>query len=211
MDFLFKYPRTYHIDFSESLSSDDKMIKDLTSFENKDVVVSVKMDGENFTGYNNYSHARSLDSNNHPSRNWIKGFWAERQYLIPEGWRFCFENLYAEHSIKYNDLETYAHLLNIWDENNKCLSYDETLATCKILDLTHVPVIYQGIYDYNLIKNTFDNLDKIKHEGIVVRLADSFNYNDFSQSVFKAVRANHVQDSTEHWITKVITPNKLKS
>jgi hypothetical protein len=39
---------------------------------------------------------------------------------------------------------------------------------------------------------------QVPKEGVVVRLAGAFESEDFDQSVFKWVRANHVQ-TDEHW------------
>jgi hypothetical protein len=46
-------------------------------------------------------------------------------------------------------------------------------------------------------------------EGVVIRKADSFEGKDFSNSVMKWVRSNHVQTS-EHWKDQEIIKNKLK-
>lgn len=40
-----KYPRTFHLPFSEGVQSDDKIMKDLSSLEGKEVIVTYKMDG----------------------------------------------------------------------------------------------------------------------------------------------------------------------
>jgi hypothetical protein len=209
MEGLYKYQRTFHFLFSAGITSDDKIQIDYSALIGKRVIVSEKMDGECTTVYKDYSHARSLDSNNHESRNTVKGYWGERQYLIPDGWRVCGENLYAQHSIIYNNLEEYFYCFNIWNEKNECLSYDETKEWCELLNIIHVPVLYDGIFDYELFKKMFKDLDTEKKEGFVVRLADSFHYDDFSNNVVKAVRANHVQ-TDEHWLNQPIIPNKLK-
>ena len=41
-----KYPRTHHLPFSPVVSSDDRVLKDLSQFADQEVVVTVKMDGE---------------------------------------------------------------------------------------------------------------------------------------------------------------------
>ena len=56
-----KYPRTFHLPFSKGSTSDDKFLKDYSNFENKDIIVTLKMDGENTTMYNDHIHARSLE------------------------------------------------------------------------------------------------------------------------------------------------------
>ena len=67
-----KYPRTWHLPWSPGATKDDRVLPDTAHFNSQEVVVTVKMDGENTTLYPDYLHARSLDSRNHPSRNWIK-------------------------------------------------------------------------------------------------------------------------------------------
>lgn len=123
---LYKYPRTFHLPWSEGATQDDKITNDLSLFE-KEIVVTIKMDGENTTCYSDYIHARSLDSRNHVSRNWVKAFHATFKHNIPIGWRICGENLFAQHSIRYDNLESYFYLFSIWDDNNNCLNWADTL------------------------------------------------------------------------------------
>lgn len=209
LDELHKYPSTPHFDFSLSLKNDDRKLQSMDGFNGKRVIVTEKLDGENATIYNGYYHPRSLIDDGHPSRDWLKGFKANFDYEIPQGWRICGENMFAQHSIVYEDLESYFYCFNIWNEENYCLSYDETLEYCKLLNIKYVPVLYEGKFDYQVIKEIFFNLDHQKQEGIVVRVAHEFHYNNFSKYYAKAVRKNHVQ-TDEHWMKKKVEPNKLK-
>lgn len=202
-----KYPRTFHFEWSEGMTNDDKVLKDTSNFNGKRVIASVKMDGENTTIYSDHTHARSLDSANHPSRDWLKKFAAEFQHSLPENWRLCGENLFAKHSIEYNDLESYFYGFSMWDENNICLSWDETVEWFQLLGVIPVKVLYDGIYDEKLIKQLFVNDGTM--EGYVVRLADAFRYEDFAQSVVKFVRKNHVTTDS-HWMHQEMIANKLK-
>lgn len=157
--------------------------------------------------YTEYFHARSLDSKHHPSRSWLKNYITNWQHEIPMGWRFCGENMYAKHSIYYKNLQSYFYLFSIWNEKNMCLSWKDTAEYAQLLDLVTVPVFYEGVFDLDKIHRIFeDNFDD--NEGYVIRLADSFHYNDFGKSVAKWVRKNHVQTS-EHWMFEQIVPNKL--
>lgn len=202
-----KYPRTYHLPWSKGATDDDKVLKNVDHFIGKEIVVSIKMDGENTTMSKDYIHARSLDSVDHPSRHWVKGMWGNVRYNIPDGWRICGENLFAEHSIHYNDLESYFQVFSIWNENNICLSWDETIDWCYLLGLYHVPVIWRGIFDEEFLKNyTFDT--EIQ-EGYVIRLANEFDFKDFNKSIAKVVRPHHV-NTDDHWMTKPVIPNNLK-
>lgn len=194
-----KYPRTYHLPWSKGISDDDRVMHDLSGFVGKNVIVTRKMDGENFTGYKNYCHARSVDGRSHYTRDWAKNYWMTRSYELPDGWRVCAENLYAVHSIKYTNLESYLLGFSIWDEKNVCLSWDETVEWFSLLDIPMVPVLYNGLWDEQIIRSLHDEKsDSLIHEGYVVRLADSFEYKNFKNSVAKYVRKNHVT-SNVHW------------
>ncbi len=188
-----KYPRTYHFPFSQGFTSDDKVLKSIEHFIGKEIVMTEKRDGENSTIAKEYTHARSLDSVNQPYRHWLKGLWSTIQYDIPDEWRICGENLYAKHSIHYTDLTTYFEVFSIWNENNMCLSWNDTEDWCKLLGLTTVPVIFRGIFDENFLRNY--KFDTEKQEGYVVRLADSFSYDDFDKSIAKFVRAGHISNN----------------
>lgn len=207
-----KYPRTYHLPWSPGATDDDKIIKNTSIFEGNNVVVTRKMDGENFSGYTNYCHARSVDGRNHPSRDWVKNFWSQRSYELPRSWRVCCENMYAVHSIKYDNLESYLLGFSIWDENNTCLSWEDTKLWFDLLDIPMVPTLYEGKYDEKIIKDLYDpKTDWEKHEGYVIRNADSFHYKDFRLNVAKFVREDHVR-TIKHWMHgQKIKPNKLKS
>ncbi|MEL7307213.1 MAG: RNA ligase family protein, partial [Pseudomonadota bacterium] len=38
----------------------------------------------------------------------------------------CGENLYARHSISYNNLPSYFMAFSVWNELNQCLSWQDT-------------------------------------------------------------------------------------
>ena len=211
MEQYYKYPRTYHFDWSLGLQNDDRRQEDLSILEGSPtgIVVSIKMDGENTNMYCDRMHARSIDSKDHPSRHYVKGLWGNIRYMIPEGWRICGENLYAKHSILYEDLESYFMVFSVWDDTNTCLDYGTTLTFCEELGLKHVPVIYEGKYDEKFLRELPNSPLLDGHEGYVVRTFGSFKYEDFNKHVAKYVRANHVQ-TDQHWMFSEITPNKLK-
>jgi hypothetical protein len=208
MSTYIKYPRTYHVPWSQGISSDDKIIKSMDSFVGKRVIVTEKMDGENTTMYVDHMHARSIDSNNHLSRSMVKSFHATIKHGIPNGWRICGENLYARHSIAYDNLKSYFYGFSIWNSENVCLSWDDTMEWFELLGIVPVTVIYDGVYDKETIKSLYTDGDENIKEGYVIRLADSFSYENFNVSVAKFVRKGHVQ-SSEHWMFSEIVPNKI--
>lgn len=210
-----KYSRTPHLPWSNWLK-EDKILLDLNQFNNPSIILE-KVDGENTSMTRDYIWPRSLDSNNHESRSWVKELWGKMKYLIPDNMIICGENMYARHSIYYDDLESYFLVFNIW-EGNTCLSWNDTKSICNIIGLTTVPEL-QKVNSVNALKlyhtNTWNNkyiqdsgyLNK--KEGYVVRTENSFSRESFGKNVAKYVRPNHVQTDI-HW-TKDYIPNKLKS
>jgi hypothetical protein len=126
-----------------------------------------------------------------------------------KGWRICGENLFAVHSITYDNLKTYFYVFSIWNEKNECLSVKETKEWCELLDLQYVPILFEGIWDEKYISSLHETLDRTRVEGYVVRISEHFLYADFKISVSKWVRKGHVT-SDEHWMHKKIEKNLLK-
>lgn len=207
-----KYPRTFHLPWSLSLMNDDRCLPSTSVFEGHRVIVTEKYDGEGFTGYRDGSHARSLDSANHPSRNMAKQLHAEFAHDIPEGWRMSAENTYATHSIKYrralgNALPSFLMGFMVWDETNTALSWDDTLAFFEMWGVVPARVLYDGVYDDALLKKMAVEQNPQLIEGYVVRLADRLPYENFFSGVAKYVRAKHV-NTTTHWMSAEIVPNE---
>jgi hypothetical protein len=206
----YKYPRTYHLPWSNA-SKDDRMLPDDSQFRGKRVIGTLKMDGEGTSMYRDHIHARSLDSGPHESRNWVKGLWGSINWMLGEDTRVCGENLYAVHSIRYGELPTYFMAFSVW-EDNLCLSWDDTMLYLDMLGLQSVPIIYDGVYDADKIKEAFAPYEET-NEGYVVRIADEFLYSDFRRSIAKFVRPKFkqmIKDSNGHWMSKKIETNKLK-
>lgn len=206
-----KYHRIYHLPWSETTTSDDVILtyEDLKHFENKNIVITIKMDGENTSLYSDYYHARSIDSKYHKSRNYVKQLHGNIKHLIPQDWRICGENLYAKHSIHYENLESYFMVFSIWNDKNICLSYSETIEWCELLNLKHVPIIEICQFNINKLKIICNNLDKNINEGIVIKNINEYHYNDFKHNIAKFVRKNHVNTS-DHWMFSKIIKNNLK-
>jgi hypothetical protein len=206
-----KYPRTLHLPWSPGMNDDDRMLVSLEPFLGRRVIVTRKMDGENTTLYNDGTHARSVDSRSHPTRDWVKGFWSRFGFEIPEGWRICGENLFAQHSLAYNALPSYFMGFSVWNERNVCLSWDETLEWFELLGVPVVPVLYDGLFDERAIRSLWRDADAASHEGYVVRVADAISMAQFRTHVGKFVRRGHVQIN-KHWMRgQPIIPNGLAS
>ena len=205
-----KYPRTFHLDFSPGLQNDDRVIETLDGLIGQEVIVTEKMDGENTTLYRDHLHARSLDSKHHASRDWVKKFHGQIAYQIPEGWRICGENMYATHSIHYENLKSYFYGFSIWDEENIALSVDEQTEWFEAVGIIQPHVFYRGIFNLDFLHHLAENLDPLTQEGFVVRVVNRIAFQDFSTQVAKWVRKGHVQ-TDEHWMHKQIIPNILEA
>lgn len=208
-----KYPRTYHLPNSPGVTDDDRIIESLSGFENERVIISLKCDGECTTvNSDGYVHARAIDYSPHPSRDWMKSFAPNFAYDLPVDWRVCGENLYARHSIEYRNLPSYFMVFSIWNGYNECLSWQETVEWCKLLGIEPVPILYEGLWNKELITDFYDRIvqpysDEV--EGYVVRVARSFHFSEFRNVVAKYVRKNHVKPENHHWMFQKVVVNKL--
>lgn len=207
-----KYPRSYHLPTSPGVTKDDRVMPSLDAFAGKEVIITEKMDGENTTIYSDYCHARSVSTDNHPSKDWVKGFAASIGYLIDPGWRVCGENMWAKHSIPYESLKDYFLGFSVWDDKNFCLSWDDTLDYFELIGVHPVPELYRGPFSEDLVERFegFQRSRADKREGFVIRLTESFHYSRFRASLGKWVRENHVQ-SAHNWKRQEITRNKKES
>lgn len=205
-----KYPSTPHLPWSPGLQNDDRRIESLDGLIGREVVVTEKLDGENTTIMSDRVHARSLDSRNHPSRNWVKAFAGDIQWRLVPNWRICGENVYAKHSIYYDNLESYFYGFSIWSPNDISRPWDETVNTFVNFGIVPAPVLWRGTFDEKKLRELSDSLDTEKIEGFVVRVVGEIPVADFGRLVAKWVRKGHVQ-TDEHWMTAPIIPNKLAS
>ncbi len=196
---LIKYPRTYHLPFSEGAASDDKIMTP-AQYQNlsqcNKFIVTEKMDGGNVTMTNKHFFARSLSSGTHLWDTPAKRLHAEIAHEIPAGWRISGESLFAQRSVGYDNLKSFFLVFGIWDGDNNLLSWDETTMWAELLNLHMVPVLYRG-NDFkealNMWKNNFYSETS---EGFVIRNSEGFAYDDFRINCGKYVRANHVRTSS---------------
>ncbi|MER7498950.1 RNA ligase family protein [Nonomuraea pusilla] len=199
------YPRTPHLPWSPGATPDDVRAGDLSGLRGREVVVTEKLDGENTTLYGDGLHARSLDSAHHPSRAWVKGLQGRIGPRIPPGGRVCGENLYARHSIAYQDLESWFYGFSVWD-GDRCLDWDRTVAFLRRLGVPAPPVLWRGVFDERTLRGL--RLDTDRQEGYVVRTVAGFGLQEFAGRVAKWVRREHVRTGT-HWMHAAVVPNGL--
>jgi len=215
-----KFPRIYHVPWSAAVAADDRRHKDLSFFEGEEVVVTEQLDGENTTIYpDGACHARSLSSGPHPSRTWVRRFAAEIGHHIPEGWRVCGENMFAEHSIRYEELPSYFLAFSVVDEDDTVLGWEDMEAVLRGLaeasgrEVPHTPVLYRGVFDEEAIAALWTGRSAFGPvgEGYVIRLARAFPVSQITGGAMaKHVRRGHVQPDTSHWMSAPVRPNGLR-
>lgn len=207
-----KYPRTFHLPWSETIHADDKQIKDVSFLLNRDLTITTKMDGSN-VGISFHSlSTRSGEATDHPSYGLLKQRYNTIKYDIPEDMVFYGEWLYAKHSIEYDNLDDYLMVFAVLN-GNTWMSYKDVVDYSSMLGLSTVPLLVSGYsagseaelqeYTTNLARKVIAQ----GQEGIVLRYSGSFT--DFSKSTAKYVRKNHVQTDT-HWKYQKMTVNKVK-
>jgi len=200
-----KYPRTYHLPWSESVTSDDRISKSVESLLNKDIVITEKLDGSNTSitkgGVYGRSHA-DFTKNPWDAKSWeiwnlIKNDLSDGVYLFGEG-------MYGIHSIEYTNLTSYFYIFGVRD-NNIWVSWDAVEEYAYLLDLPTAPVLFKGkVESEKELKDLTERLVSQPsalggpREGIVVRNANMFHNDDFAQNVMKWVRKGHVQTDS-HW------------
>lgn len=205
-----KYPRTFHLSWSPGMTNDDRMMVSLASLEGQDVVVMVKVDGECTTFYNDHIHARSLEFTPHPSRDRVRALHGSIAHDIPVNWRLCGENLFAKHAIHYKHLPAYFLMFSMWNDQNICLSWDETIVWADLLGLKTVPILYRGLWNEALVRDLYcPIINGDECEGYVVRVTREFHYREFRHVVGKFVRAGHVPVHGGHWANRIVVPNEL--
>lgn len=210
-----KYGRTYHYPFSPGTTSDDRINHQYWEQVSQigEVVHTEKLDGEN-TCLNQYgvfarSHAAPTV---HPWAHYLK----ERWHLIKNDLgdlEIFGENLYAIHSIRYEQLAHHFFVFGI-RELDQWLSWEEVKFYADLLDFPTVPELKiveplsQKIYEKTALllvdqSSCFDSFEMHTQspcimEGIVSRNTAAYKVGDFKKNVFKYVRKDHVK-TDEHW------------
>lgn len=221
-----KYNRTFHVPWSKGATNDDKIANDVNCLLNKPIIITEKMDGSNTSLEALGCFARThAGPPTHKSFDGLKSLHGAVKHLIPDSLQIFGEWCYALHSIPYDSLPGYFLMFGIReikpiDENdyNNCYwySWEEVEEWAKELQVPTVPVLWKGAVSS---QKELQNLTELLvsqpsvcgsiREGVVIRSAEQFKDKDFSKSIMKWVRANHVQTS-EHWKDQEIVKNKLK-
>ena len=221
-----KYPRTMHLPWSPGASKDDRIASDVSTLLNVPIVISEKLDGSNVSLERNGCFARThAGAPTHASFDSFKALHASIKYSIEDKVQLFGEWCYALHSIGYTDLPNYLLLFGVRYLDNDGIdkhrwgSWSAIESWAGDIGVASVPLLWTGkVSSEKELKRLTEMLASqpsacggyySKREGIVVRVATSFADKDFSKSVMKWVRKDHVQ-TTDHWKDQEIIKNKLK-
>ena len=200
-----KYPRSYHFPYSPGAKNDDRINNDVSTLLGPNIIITEKMDGSNTAFSNEAVFGRSHVE---PTKNsWDVKMWELHSRIKSdiEDEMFIFgENMYGVHSIEYSELTSYFYMFGIRYKNT-WLSWDDVEEYSYLLDIPTVPVLFKGMttVDKVLEKLVIDLASQPSalgglREGVVVRLRNSFQDEDFSNSLLKYVRKDHVNNDI-HW------------
>jgi len=216
-----KYNRTMHFPFSPGASSDDKIApySEVEGLLNRMLVFTEKVDGSNTSLESEGCFARThATAPTHASFDALKALHANIKHLIPANLQVFGEWCYALHSIPYDKLPGYFLAFNVRSlDTGTWEAWDMVKEWANELGVHTVPLVGWGKFStiselQSMVETEAKKPSELGtiREGVVVRVAESFKDEDFSKSVMKWVRANHVQ-TTEHWKTQEIVKNKLKT
>ena len=164
-----KHPSTPYLDISQT--ANEKVVV-TQSFIGERVTITEKMDGEITSIYPDGSfHARSLDSGAAWQRDVIHSYLPSIVSAMRYDEHFVFENMYAKHTIEYDDLESYLYLLYVV-RNGFVISYEQTRMIASKIGLVMPRVLLSGVF--RSANNVL--LMKSYREGFVLRVNRSFPY-----------------------------------
>ena len=207
-----KYFRTYHLPWSEGATKDDKILspQSLHVLISEPLVITEKLDGSNICLTKDACYARShANVPAHQSFDMLKQIHGEKKYMIPAGYSLFGEYVYAVHSIKYTELDSYIYLFGVRkDRTGYWLPFEAVRGIAFMLGLKAVPKLAtvnwaDTVHLEGTVRELMWNKSVFggEREGVVVRVAGGFTNPDWA--IAKFVRANHVQ-TDEHWTDKPV-------
>lgn len=199
---MIQHPSIPHLDTSPSQG---RLMVHASDFLGVHITVTEKMDGEIATIYPDGSyHPRSLTYSRHWSRDIVKQRIPGIATHMKHNEMFVFENMYAVHTIEYNDLKDYLYLLFIVRDGD-VISARETKKIAETCGLATPTVLWSGV-----LRSRWQ-LQKLSgfREGYVVRWSKRFPYKQLRLFAAKYVVEGFVQSGEEHWTNKVAKRNKI--
>jgi hypothetical protein len=198
-----KHPSTPYLNISPSQG---RTVVDAENFVGYKVTVTEKMDGEIATLYpDGYYHPRSLTHSPHWSRDIVHALIPGILPAMRVNEIFVFENMYARHTIEYNDLGDYLYLLYVVRQG-RVVGFKETQKIADRNGLVMPSIIFSGRLVSTKQLKTLTGY----REGYVIRPSETFEYYDIATRTAKYVVTDFIQNGEEHWTTQEPTKNRLR-
>jgi hypothetical protein len=226
-----KFPRIPHLPWSPGGTRDDKRLPRIDSFLGRQIVITEKMDGSNLCMRHDAVYARSHSGMpTHKSFDLAKRLHAQLRHKIQPGISIFGEWCYAVHSIKYSSLPGFFLVFATRQESGPeqiefdvmyppvpfWWKWDMVEVRANYMELPTAPLLFQGVVKTEIeLKNLTEELASkpslfgMDREGLVIRVAEDIENQEFSQHFAKWVRKDHVQ-TDEHWLQKPIVKQGLR-
>lgn len=200
-------PSMKHLPWSQEDARQQKWLRESdveSMFEDREVVVTEKLDGANtcLTSENVYARSHSGEPYRDEWDYLKKKHREEYMHKIPK-WAAVFgEYLYARHSIKYERLPSYFVMFGLYDKRTgRWHSWDVVKRFAKAKGFDTSPVIYEGIFSRTNVEMMPEGESAYgdTREGYIVRSKDGFHVDKLEYNMAKCVRENHVKTEELHW------------
>ena len=150
-------------------------------------------------------------SSSHKSFDMAKATHGRLAHLVSDGISVFCEYCYAVHSIEYGALPDYSLVFGVRDDaSGTWWEWDMVATQASDLGLPTVPVLFRGALETERqLQELTEDLCATPsafggtREGVVVRRAASFGDSEFSRSLAKWVRKDHVT-TDEHWMHQAL-------
>ncbi len=176
-----KYPKTVHLPYSPNKNEDIYNVADnVLHFQCEKVVATVKMIGQNVLMTRDFLHFRDIDVEMSSELLLLKELHEHIKSFLPDNLR-----IYGQ-STKVG-----FYVFAMIDNDNKFLSWEETVKICQSVGLKTVYSIYVGDFDKYKIQGLYQlycDMSDDKNDGYVIRRFSDFSYDKFSLSVSKWVK-----------------------
>ena len=170
------------------------------------LVITEKIDGSNVLLHDGIAHTRSMDASRQRWLGMVRRYHAWKTRGNADS-LYYGEDIYGVHAIEYDPvpMDQTFRLFAI-RRADSWLSWDDVQEEAFGLCMETVPVIGSVTLQSSsgldwLVKQMMLEQANMKpaREGLVIRTADGFDHDQFSNHICKVVRQGHVQVDEEHW------------
>jgi hypothetical protein len=137
----------------------------------------------------------------------MKAFAAGISPHLSDDDRIVGEYLVARHSIGNDALPSY-FLAFAWIISDKVQWWDATVSRFDDLGIVHIPILYRGPLDDQVLEKTIGQFYLEAQEGFVIRATSAFQDSEIPTLMGKYVHADHVE-SEQHWMHMEVVQNGL--